>query len=132
MNDFLNGLLSNEAFQSLLATIVVAMLSYITNATVNWINTKKVADNEDSKNRILNRVLNTVEIAVKATNQTFTDVLKAEDSFDEEARGKALELTVQTFKELIDEEGMNFVAKTTEDVESYIIKLIESKIKEMK
>lgn len=114
---------------SALGVIITGLASWGTTVLVKWLNTK-------IKNKELaafaETILTVVNSAVKATYQSYVEGLKGTDAWTKEAQEKALQIALETAKEELTTEALNYIQKQHGDVDKYIKTLIESVLYDLK
>lgn len=114
---------------SALGVIITGLASWGTTVLVKWLNTK-------IKNKELaafaETILTVVNSAAKATYQSYVEGLKGTDAWTKEAQEKALQMALETAKEELTTEALNYIQEQHGDVDKYIKTLIESVLYDLK
>lgn len=105
--------------------ILTAYLVALIRNKIAEINNK--TDNETAE-KYLTMLSETVISCVIATNQTYVESLKKQNKFDLEAQKKAFELTKNAVLEILSHEAMDYLNAIIGDLNTYIDKLIEATV----
>lgn len=108
----------------LLGVLTAYLVALIRNK-ITEINNK--TDNETAE-KYLTMLSETVISCVIATNQTYVESLKKQNKFDLEAQKKAFELTKNAVLEILSHEAMDYLNAIIGDLNTYIDKLIEATV----
>ena len=88
------------------------------------------------KNQALaNALTEIVEIsdnAVRATYQTYVEGIKGTDLWTKEAQEKALKMSLDTIKSQLSQGATSWIAKNCNNIDDYLISIIESSINKNK
>lgn len=122
-----------ELLEKIFELCVIPLLGILTAYVVSFIKTKTTELVEKSKNDTLDKYLsmlgNTVSQCVMATNQTYVDALKAQGAFDGEAQEKAFKMTLEAVKNIMGEEAIKYLNEACGDLTAYIANMIEAEVK---
>lgn len=105
--------------------ILTAYLVALIRNKIAEINNK--TDNETAE-KYLAMLSETVISCVIATNQTYVESLKKQNKFDLEAQKKAFELTKNAVLEILSHEAVDYLNAIIGDLNTYIDKLIEATV----
>lgn len=105
--------------------ILTAYLVALIRNKIAEINNK--TDNETAE-KYLTMLSETVISCVIATNQTYVESLKKQNKFDLEAQKKAFELTKNAVLEILSHEAVDYLNAIIGDLNTYIDKLIEATV----
>lgn len=123
MDQFIQILLSS------LGVILTGLASWGTTVLIKWLNTK-------IKNKEIvaftETIFTVVNSAVKATYQAYVEGLKGTEAWTKEAQEKALHTALNTTKEELSTEALNYIQEQHGDVDKYIKTLIESILYDLK
>lgn len=112
--------------------IFVPILGYIAICIKSWVKEKATELQEKTKSELTKKYIDllntTICECVLATNQTFVDVLKKSDNFNEEAQKQAFQMTFDTVKALLTDEAEKCLNEVFKDLDKYIINKIEAQI----
>ena len=87
----------------------------------------KEADNETA-NKYINLLSETITQCVIATNQTYVESLKKSGSFDAEAQKEAFRRTYESVMNILTVEAKQYLANIYGDLDKYITSKIESEV----
>lgn len=118
--------------REILYVVIIAVIPVLTKFIVTALNAKRneIATRTDNllfKDTLL-RAIQLVQDAVDTTSQTFVDTLKAEGKFDEESQKKAMEMTLNSVKSLMDSDMKEMIDTFYLDLDAWIKLQIESYI----
>lgn len=86
----------------------------------------------DTLNKYLTLVADTVTECVIATNQTYVENLKKENAFTKEAQLQALEQTKQAVLDILSEDAKTYLMTAVGDLDVYLKNLIEAEVNKQK
>lgn len=112
----------------LLGILTKYLVDYLT-AKRNEINSK--TDNETAQ-KYINMIYQTVVDCVIATNQTYVDSLKKSGSFDEAAQKEAFNRTMNAIMTILSDDAKEYITETTGDLNTYLTQLIEAEVNKRK
>ena len=127
-------------WSSLLYTIVevcvIPLLGVLTVYLVKFIKDKSVeiqnkVDN-DTADKYIGMVAETITACVVATNQTYVEALKKENAFTAEAQKEAFKQTYDAVMNILTDEAKLYLAELYGDVTSYITIKIEAEVNKSK
>ena len=127
-------------WSSLLYTIVevciIPLLGVLTVYLVKFIKDKSVeiqnkVDN-DTADKYIGMVAETISACVVATNQTYVEALKKEKAFTAEAQKEAFKQTYDAVMNILTDEAKLYLAELYGDVTSYITIKIEAEVNKSK
>ena len=118
-----------EILLTVLGTILTGLASWGTATLIAWLNSK-------IKNKKLAAfaatILTVVNAAVKATYQSYVEGLKGTDMWTKEAQEKALKMALDTAKEELTTEALDYIQEQHGDINVYLTTLIESVLYDLK
>lgn len=121
-----------QILQGVLIPLLIALAGYV----VDFLKAKRDEAKTKTKNELAKKymgmIYDTITNCVIATNQTYVDSLKASGNFDKQAQQKAFEETLQSVKQMLGTEVINYIKSISDDTNFYLTKLIEAKVKENK
>lgn len=128
-----------ELLSQIFEVCIVPLLGILTTFLVSFIKTKKEevlnkisADKTEEQKKTLEKYLNLVETTVvecvQATNQTYVETLKAEESFDAEAQKVAFNKTLESVLSILSDDAKEYLTEIFGDLNTYLTNLIESKV----
>lgn len=112
----------------LLGILTKYLVDYLT-AKRNEINSK--IDNETAQ-KYINMIYQTVVDCVIATNQTYVDSLKKSGSFDEAAQKEAFNRTMNAIMTILSDDAKEYITEATGDLNTYLTQLIEAEVNKRK
>lgn len=125
-----------DLLKELLFAVITAAVPIISYYITKFLKAsfEKVMAEKDNQvfNKTLIEVHELIESVVTYTSQTYVDSLKAEGKFDKESQEVALNDTLETVKDLLSEESKEVLETLYQDVETWLLVQIESKVKKLK
>ena len=125
-----------EILYQIFELCIVPLLGILTAYIVSYIRAKINELTEVSKNDTLDKYLNmlaeTVSKCVIATNQTYVEALKKQGKFDAEAQKKAFTMTLNAVMNIMGKEAIHYLNEACGDLSIYISNLIEAEVKAQK
>lgn len=112
----------------LLGVLVAYIVAYIKAKTKEL---TEVSNNE-TLDKYLNMLSNTITKCVIATNQTYVDSLKAQGKFDGPAQKTAFLMTLDAVMDIMGEEAILYLNQACGDITIYISNMIEAEVKAQK
>ena len=111
---------------------IIPLLGILTTYIVALIRNKIAEINNKTENETAQKYLTmlseTVISCVIATNQTYVESLKKQNKFDLEAQKKAFELTKDAVLEILSHEAIEYLNTIIGDLNTYIDNLIEATV----
>lgn len=121
-----------ELLNQLFEIVLIPLLGALTVYAVKWLNAKAEEIKTKTDNAILDKYLDmlceTITKCVIATNQTYVEALKKENSFDAEAQKIAFEKTYTAVMEIISIEAIDYITEAVGDFETFLMQLIEAEV----
>ena len=124
MNELLLNILS-----VVITSIVMPLIIYLGKKLSAYLKTK--TDNEKAQ-KLITDATNSVTLAVASTLQTYVDTLKKNGEFTKEAQNEAFKRAKETALKLIKDEAKNAITANFGDFNTWLVALIETKVKELK
>lgn len=125
-------ILTLELIQQILQVIILPLLGYFVTQLIGWLQVKKEDAIKQIENttqkKYLDMLKDTIEDCVIATNQTYVNRLKKENSFTPEAQREAFNLTFQAVLNILTEEAQFYLNEILDDLEAYIKMQIEASV----
>lgn len=132
MNNELFSFISGENIERGGLTILYLILSllalFIARYFKNKADINKKANKDSDTSILLSYVESIVDMAVRATNQTFVDDLKEQEDFTEEDHETAFDMTMEQIKNVLAPELVSKLEGTIGDFNEYLEMLIENKV----
>lgn len=130
---------AREAIISIAVPVIIAVLSWVGNAFVKFINSKREQANEtitnDRVKMYMNLAADTAEIIVRTLNSTLVDDLKASHEDGKLTEEEIKDIRQKAFDSLVDtlsEEALTVIHTVIDDVDAYLTALIESAVTKIK
>ena len=125
-----------ELINQLFEIVIIPLLGALTIYAVKWINakTKKLSKEIDNEtlNKYLKMLSETITKCVVATNQTYVDTLKKQGKFDEEAKKIAFQKTYEAVIAIINDDAVEYLTAAVGDFETFLMESIEAEVNENK
>lgn len=122
----------NEIFR----VCIIPLLGVLTVRLVTYINSKnieiKTKVDSDLEKKYLDMLAETITNCVLATNQTYVDALKEKNAFDAEAQKEAFRRTLESVKNVLSADALEYLSTTFGDINIYITQKIEAEVKNNK
>lgn len=111
---------------------ILPLLITATGYLVAYLKAKKEELQAGIKNQTYNKYLdmleNTISNCVLSTTQTYVDSLKKQNKFDAEAQKTAFNMTFKKVKSSLTEEGEKYLKEIISDLDTYISNRIEAEV----
>lgn len=115
---------------------IIPLLGVLVGFLVKYIQAKSdklIAEiNNQTAEKYVNMITQTVTNCVIATNQTYTEALKKEGKFDAAAQKIAFEKTLDAVLAILSSDAIEYIEQTTGDLQIYLTQLIESAVNKNK
>lgn len=125
-----------EIIRTIVEICVLPLLGIATRYLVMWLQAKslelKAKTDSELVNKYITMINDTVCTCVIATNQTYVDALKEQDLFNAEAQKEALQKTLNAVIANLSNDAKEYIKTISEDLNTYLIPLIESKVNLLK
>lgn len=125
-----------EMLYDILKLCIVPLLGVLTAYLVKWLNAKekeildKVENNTGDK--YVAMLFDTIEICVRATTQTYVDSLKKQNAFDAAAQKVAFQMTYDAVTAVLTDEARTYLTSIYGDLNAFITTKIEAEVKAQK
>ena len=111
---------------------IIPLLGILVPYFIKWLQAKSAeiqakVDN-DTADKYIQMITDTVVNCVIATNQTYVESLKANGKFDLEAQKVAFQKTLDAVLAVLSEDSKKYISTAFGDVETYLTTLIESAV----
>lgn len=115
-----------------LEVCVIPLLGILTAYFVKWVNAKSAeiqnkVDN-DTVNKYIAMLDDTICACVIATTQTYVDALKKDNAFTKEAQQEAFNLTYNAVMDVLTDEAKKYLTNIYGDLTAYITNKIEAEV----
>lgn len=116
----------------ILELCVIPILGVLTAYIIKYIDIKNIeiqskVDN-DTANKYIAMLANTISACVMATNQTYVEALKRENAFSAEAQKEAFNLTFNAVMSVLTQEAQEYLTEVYGDLTAYITYKIEAEV----
>lgn len=120
--------IGNAVFQLVLLPLLGLALTYFK----EWVNLKiqeaQAASDNDTLDRYLGMLDQTVSDCVTETNQTYVKEMKDKNAFDVEAQKKAFKMTFDNVLKILGEDAIEYLKAAVGDLEALITSKIETEV----
>lgn len=120
--------IGNAVFQLVLIPLLSLALTYFK----KWVDLKiqeaQAATDNDTLDRYLNMLNQTVSDCVTETNQTYVEEMKDKDVFDIEAQKTAFKMTFDNVLKILGEDVIEYLKTAVGDLEALITSKIETEV----
>lgn len=111
---------------------IIPLLGLLTAWLISFINTKRNQLVDKSKNDTMDKYINmladTITNCVIATNQTYVENLKKDKMFTAEAQKEAFTMTYNAVMAILTDEAKDYLTKAYGDLSAYITQRIEAEV----
>ena len=111
---------------------IIPLLGLLISFLVKYLNAKSVEIinqvNNDTADKYIAMIFDTVSCCVVATNQTYVNSLKEQGKFDAEAQKFAFEQTYEAIMAILTEDAKEYITEITSDTKTYLTQLIEAEV----
>ena len=102
---------------------------YLTYLIKIKINELKQKSKDDTVQKYLDMLNDTITSAVLATTQTYVETLKKQGKFDEAAQKIAFQKTYNVIMKVLTDEAIKYITTSVGDLETYVTNQIEAQVK---
>lgn len=121
-----------EVLYKIFELCVLPLLGVLTAFVVQFIRTKTAEitakNNNETLNKYINMLSDTITECVIATNQTYVESLKKEGKFDAQAQKVAFNLTYNAVMKILSEEAKDYLSNIYGDLTTYVTNQIEAAV----
>lgn len=111
---------------------IIPLLGLLTAWLISFINTKRNQLVDKSKNDTMDKYINmladTITNCVIATNQTYVENLKKDKMFTAEAQKEAFTMTYNAVMAILTDEAKDYLTEAYGDLSTYITQRIEAEV----
>lgn len=111
---------------------IIPLLGLLTAWLISFINTKRNQLVDKSKNDTMDKYINmladTITSCVIATNQTYVENLKKDKMFTAEAQKEAFTMTYNAVMAILTDEAKDYLTEAYGDLSAYITQRIEAEV----
>lgn len=126
----------NELIMQIIQVCIVPLLGVLTKFLVDILSAKrdeiKTRTQNEKVNKYIDLIHDTIKDCVIATEQTYVEDLKKVGKFDIESQKQALNNTLNAVMKVLNKDAMKYIEETTNDVEQYLVQLIEAEVRKNK
>lgn len=116
----------------ILEVCIIPLLGILTAYIVKYINMKsaeiQVQVDNDTADKYIAMLSDTITACVIATNQTYVEALKKENAFTAEAQKEAFQLTYNAVMAVLTDEAKEYLTEIYGDLTAYITTKIEAEV----
>lgn len=117
-------------------TALLPLFAYLATVLIDKIKKKIAAEEKKAKLEMANHYMmqldQTIETCVRATNQTYVNIMKETNAFDKTAREAAMKKTFDAVKATLSVDAIEHLALLTSDLDTLITNKIEAVINSLK
>ncbi len=121
-----------ELLYQVLELCVIPLLGVVTVFLTKWLKAKATEINDKIENetaeKYINMVAQTITDCVIATNQTYVESLKKQGSFDVEAQKVAFQMTYEAVIAVLSDDAKDYLAALYGDATAYLTARIEAEV----
>lgn len=125
-----------EMLYDILKLCIVPLLGVLTAYLVKWLHAKEteILDKveNDTGDKYVAMLFDTIEICVRATTQTYVDSLKKQNAFDAAAQKVAFQMTYDAVTAVLTDEARIYLTNIYGDLNAFITTKIEAEVKAQK
>lgn len=120
----------------ILEIVLIPILGILTKYVIDFLTAKSnelenKIENETA-DKYLKMITDTVVNCVIATNQTYVDSLKKQNAFTEEAQKEAFNRTMNAVLAILSQDAKDYIVEMTGDLKTYLTQLIEVNVNNKK
>lgn len=116
----------------ILEVCLIPILGVLTTFLVKWLKAKEaeilVKVENDTADKYISMVAQTITDCVIATNQTYVETLKKQGSFDAEAQKIAFQKTLDAVISVLSDDAKAYLSELYGDVTAYLTTRIEAEV----
>ena len=121
-----------ELLAQIFEVCIIPLLGVLTAFFVKWVNAKSAeliaSRKNETEQKYLNMLKDTITDCVIATSQTYVDALKKQGNFDAEAQKVAFNMTFEAVFNLLTEEAKEYLTEAVGDLNLYVTQKIEAEV----
>lgn len=121
-----------EILKAVASVGLISLLSVATAYAIKYINAKKeeilVKVENDTADKYISMVAQTITDCVIATNQTYVEALKKDNAFTKEAQEIAFQKTLDAVLAVLSEDAKEYLAALYGDATTYLMTRIEAEV----
>ena len=121
-----------EMIADIFEVCILPLLAVLTGYAVQFIRAKSAETAARTENETAQKYIKMIEKTITdciiATNQTYTNSLKEQGKFDEEAQKIAFEKSFNAIMAILSEDAKDYIIATTGDINVYLTQKIEAEV----
>ena len=121
-----------ELVYKILEVCLIPILGVLTTFVIKWLKAKEaellVKVNNDTADKYISMVAQTITDCVIATNQTYVESLKKQGSFDAEAQKIAFQKTLDAVTAVLSDDAKAYLTEIYGDATAYLTTRIEAEV----
>lgn len=121
-----------ELLAQIFEVCIIPLLGVLTAFFVKWVNAKSAeliaSRKNETEQKYLNMLKDTITDCVIATSQTYVDALKKQGNFDAEAQKVAFNMTFEAVFNLLTDEAKEYLTEAVGDLNLYVTQKIEAEV----
>ena len=125
-----------EMLSDIFEVCILPLLAVLTGYAVQFIRAKSAETAARTENELAQKYINMIEKTITdviiATNQTYTNSLKEQGKFDEEAQKIAFQKSFDAIMAILSDDAKEYIISTTGDINIYLTQMIEAEVSKNK
>lgn len=125
-----------EMLSDIFEVCILPLLAVLTGYAVQFIRAKSAETAARTENELaqkyIKRIEKTITDVIIATNQTYTNSLKEQGKFDEEAQKIAFQKSFDAIMAILSDDAKEYIISTTGDINIYLTQMIEAEVSKNK
>ena len=121
-----------DILQQVVTVCVIPLLGLATAYFIKWIKAKEeeilVKVDNDTADKYISMVAQTITDCVIATNQTYVEALKKDNAFTKEAQKEAFQRTLDAVLAVLSDDAKEYLAALYGDATAYLTTRIEAEV----
>ena len=125
-----------EMLSDIFEVCILPLLAVLTGYAVQFIRAKSAETAARTENETAQKYIKMIEKTITdviiATNQTYTNSLKEQGKFDEEAQKIAFQKSFDAIMAILSDDAKEYIISTTGDINIYLTQMIEAEVNKNK
>ncbi len=125
-----------EMLYDIFEVCILPLLAVLTGYAVQFIRAKSAETAARTENELAQKYIKMIEKTITdviiATNQTYTNSLKEQGKFDEEAQKIAFQKSFDAIMAILSDDAKEYIISTTGDINIYLTQMIEAEVSKNK
>ena len=125
-----------EMLTDIFEVCILPLLAVLTGYAVQFIRAKSAETAARTENETAQKYIKMIEKTITdviiATNQTYTNSLKEQGKFDEEAQKVAFQKSFDAIMAILSDDAKEYIISTTGDINIYLTQMIEAEVNKNK